>query len=128
MQAAPCPSGDSGSHTPHNQRCHPQGAQAAAPFGTVQALGYEYLAGRKASGVLKAYVSDMAIVLLKDNIGSVTGTLGVAYDRAGYTGQIDLAGYPGQTVSFVSNFVSLLFAARLLAVNFLWRALLVLAA
>jgi hypothetical protein len=79
----------------------PSGKQQK-PFGTVNAAGFEYLAGRRADGSLKPYVSDMAVVLLKTGVAAQTGTLGVAFDRAGYRGKIAAAGYPGMTVSFVS--------------------------
>ncbi len=48
-------------------------------------------------------MSDIAVVLLKDNVGATTGTLGVAFEKTGYKGQLEAAGYPGQTVIYVSR-------------------------
>lgn len=39
----------------------------------------------------------MAVILLNKDAGTASGTLGYAYNASGYSGQIYLAGYPGET-------------------------------
>lgn len=44
-----------------------------------------------------AWVSDMAVVLLKQPLGNTVGQLGYAYDAKGYSGPLTAAGYPGES-------------------------------
>jgi V8-like Glu-specific endopeptidase len=68
------------------------------PFGAFDAYSFDFLSGWSENNDIEtAWVSDMAVILLKKEVGSQTGMLGFAYDDKGYSGTITAAGYPGES-------------------------------
>ncbi|GBF95726.1 hypothetical protein Rsub_08708 [Raphidocelis subcapitata] len=68
------------------------------PYGSVEAYSFDFLSGwSENDDIERAWVSDMAVILLKKEVGPTTGMLGFAYDEAGYSGPISAAGYPGES-------------------------------
>lgn len=43
-----------------------------------------------------AYVSDVAVVILGQNLGAKAGVMGIKFSPRGYKGRLHAAGYPGQ--------------------------------
>ncbi|KIZ01718.1 hypothetical protein MNEG_6243 [Monoraphidium neglectum] len=78
------------------------------PFGSAKAYAFDFLSGWSTEDDMdKAWISDMAVILLVKDAGTASGTLGYAYNAAGYSGQIYLAGYPGETPSVIGEYFKL---------------------
>jgi len=55
----------------------------------------------------KAYLSDAAVLVLNQDLGSKTGTLGIKFSPEGYQGRLYAAGYPGQSIKLKGSFWAL---------------------
>ncbi|KAI8466719.1 MAG: trypsin-like cysteine/serine peptidase domain-containing protein [Monoraphidium minutum] len=78
------------------------------PFGEIEAYAFDFLSGwATEDDIDQAWISDMAVILLKKDAGTATGTLGFAYNNSGYSGAINLAGYPGETPRIPGMFFKL---------------------
>lgn len=86
----------SATFSPHNY--YTPKLERRIPYGSIDGYAFDFLSGWKSNDMSVAWVSDMAVILLASDVGSVTGTLGYAYNASGYAGEITAAGYPGETV------------------------------
>ncbi|GBF97450.1 hypothetical protein Rsub_10373 [Raphidocelis subcapitata] len=83
--------------TPHHYYLR---KEAVAPFGSSEMAYYAVQSGWvNGWPEASAYQSDVAVIVLNDDLGSRAGTLGFKYSPAGFEGRLYAAGYPGQSVT-----------------------------